>query len=109
MNQRVKNLISFFNERFNLNINESEVFEIKDKMQEILSVRTYYEDDLNIEKGDQYLCIKDLDMANGEPRFIEGKIYISPENGSLLSENRDNHIIPEKYIIEHFRKTKNLL
>ena len=54
MNQRLKDLQSFFNERFNLNINESEVFEIKDKMQEILSVQTYYEDDLTMEKGDQY-------------------------------------------------------
>jgi hypothetical protein len=109
MNQRLKDLQSFFNERFNLNINESEVFEIKDKMQEILSVQTYYEDDLTMEKGDQYLCIKDLDMANGEPRFVEGKTYDSPENGSLLNENGQVHKIPEKFIKVHFRKTKNLL
>ncbi|MFC0184115.1 hypothetical protein SAMN04515674_102344 [Pseudarcicella hirudinis] len=109
MNQRIKDLQSFFKKEYNLDLSEQEVLKLKDTIQEILSIEKYYQDDLIIQKGDEYLCIKTLKMANGLECFIKGKIYISPENEKILNENGEEHIVPEKCIKEHFRKTKNLV
>ena len=47
---------------------------------------------MKIEKGNKFLCIKDVEMDDGRIEYITGKIYTSENNGCITDESGDkNH------------------
>ena len=44
-----------------------------------------------INKGEQFLCIKDFFMEDGEQSYTEGEIYTSDVTGSIEDNQSDSH------------------
>ena len=66
------------------------------------------EKEINIKKGDKFLCIKDVYLNDNEtrpPRFIQGKIYTSERGGCITDEtgNKEHYITLYSFYSKHFK------
>ena len=63
------------------------------------------EKEINIKKGDKFLCIKDVYINGNEtkpPKFIQGKIYTSERSGCITDET-GNKVTLYSFYSRHFK------